>query len=329
MTWISGSDDGPTNWKELSDLDWSRFKLVLGGGGATGAAFEAGVLLALTTDHGVNLQDASHLVGTSAGSVVAALITMGLGADDLAAVLSGAPERLSPGSARHNLTLGSDPPPAVKLRNLMRLMGPKDLMTSAGLAARRRYRALWLHSLRPGTFDLARQLPFIPGMAWPSEHRLSICCTDSGTGQRVVFDRASDVALADAIAASCAVPGVMRPVVIEDRVLVDGGVVSPTNADVVLGEEPMLTVVVSPMSGTGARSALGRASSRYASHRLHGELRHSRHAGGVLVIEPAATLGALVIDDALDNSTTTKILVSSFINPCQATVKRPTKEVLL
>lgn len=102
---------------------------------------------------------------------------------------------------------------------------------------------------------------------------------------------------------------------------------SPTNADVVLGEQPMLTVVVSPMSGTGARSALGRASSRYASHRLQGELRHSRPTGGVLVIEPAAMLGALVIDDALDNSTTAKILVSSFIGPCQATVKRPSNEV--
>ena len=79
LKWISDADDAPASWRELGDLDWSRFRLVLGAGGATGAAFEAGILLALATDHGVDLRTATHVVGTSAGSVVAALIAMGLG----------------------------------------------------------------------------------------------------------------------------------------------------------------------------------------------------------------------------------------------------------
>jgi hypothetical protein len=42
----------------------------------------------------------------------------------------------------------------------------------------------------------------------------------------------------------------------------------------------------------------------------------------VLLIEPAASLGALVIDDALDNATTTKILGASFLGPASAKVTR-------
>jgi predicted acylesterase/phospholipase RssA len=208
-----------------------------------------------------------------------------------------------------------------KLRNMMRPMGPRDLARSAELAASRRYRALWLHCLRPGTFDLTHQLPFIPELAWPAQGMLSICCTDARTGERVVYERESDVGLADAVTASCAVPGVMRPVRIDDRVLVDGGVVSPTNADVALGSgETMLTVVVSPMSGTGAHTAIGRASSMFASNRLMSELRRNDTASGVLVIEPAASLGALVIDYALDNTATTHVLASSFLGASGAKI---------
>ncbi|HVE17844.1 MAG TPA: hypothetical protein VNB52_02110, partial [Ilumatobacteraceae bacterium] len=71
---------------------------------------------------------------------------------------------------------------------------------------------------------------------------------------------------------------------------------------------------------TGAHSAIGRASSRFASNRLMSELRRSDTAAGVLVIEPAASLGALVIDGALDNTTTTRVLAASFQGPSGAKI---------
>jgi len=326
LKWISDSDDGPTSWSELGDLDWSRFRLVLGAGGTTGAAFTAGVLLALATDHRVSLRNASHLVGTSAGSVMAALITMGLEGDDLAAVVAGTPQWLSPTFGSYDFSVGEDVPPAPKLRDLVRPMGRRDIAHSASLAKARRYRALWLHCLRPGTFDLTQQLPFVSNMEWSVHHRLSVCCTDSSTGDRIVYERESGVKLADALTASCAVPGVMRPVTIDDRVLVDGGVVSPTNADLALETcDTTTTVVVSPMSGLGSRSAIGRASSRFASSRLLGEIRRGHPTGGVLVIEPAGALCALVTDDALNNATTTQILATSFFGPSRASIvhRRP------
>jgi len=51
-----------------------RTGLVLGGGGITGIAWELGVLAGLA-EAGVDLHDADLVVGTSAGSVVAAQLT--------------------------------------------------------------------------------------------------------------------------------------------------------------------------------------------------------------------------------------------------------------
>jgi hypothetical protein len=54
-----------------------RRAVVLGGGGVTGVAWEVGLLLGLA-EAGVDLGAADLLVGTSAGSVVAAQVASGL-----------------------------------------------------------------------------------------------------------------------------------------------------------------------------------------------------------------------------------------------------------
>ena len=56
--------------------------LVLGGGGVTGVAWELGMLHGLA-EAGVDLTDADLVVGTSAGSVVAAQVTAGTGLAEL------------------------------------------------------------------------------------------------------------------------------------------------------------------------------------------------------------------------------------------------------
>lgn len=53
---------------------------------------------------------------------------------------------------------------------------------------------------------------------------LYIAATDLDSGETVILDRGS---LADAIRASLSIPGVLDPWVINDRVLIDGGVVDP------------------------------------------------------------------------------------------------------
>src|SRR5262245_65430515 len=86
-----------------------RVGLVLGAGGAVGHAFHAGVLAALEHERNWKPDSADVIVGTSAGSVVAALIRAGCSAADLANASLGEPlspagralfEKIGPGADR-------------------------------------------------------------------------------------------------------------------------------------------------------------------------------------------------------------------------------------
>lgn len=77
----------------------ARIGLVLGAGGATGGAFHAGVLAALEEATGWDPRTAELILGTSAGSITAAMLRAGLSGADIAARTAGEP--LSPeGAAR-------------------------------------------------------------------------------------------------------------------------------------------------------------------------------------------------------------------------------------
>ena len=57
---------------------------------------------------------------------------------------------------------------------------------------------------------------------WPSR-RIMLIAVDAATGDAVRFDSGSGASLVDAVAASCAVPGIWPPVTIGGRRYVDGG----------------------------------------------------------------------------------------------------------
>jgi NTE family protein len=112
----------------------------------------------------------------------------------------------------------------------------------------------------------------LPVHDWPSR-RLVIVAVDAETGEPRRFDRESGVSLVDAVAASCAVPGIWPPVTIDGRRYVDGGVRSAENADYATGytrvtvvaplgvdsplpmEKPLLTVL-DELRTAGAEVAL-------------------------------------------------------------------------
>jgi NTE family protein len=87
----------------------------------------------------------------------------------------------------------------------------------------------------------------LPVTDWP-ELPLLITAVDVNSGQLVVFDRDAGVPLTLAVAASCAVPMVWPPVTIEGRRYMDGGMRSPTNADLAAGHDSVLVIapIVSP-----------------------------------------------------------------------------------
>jgi NTE family protein len=210
--------------------------LVLGGGGVTGIAWETGLLLGLA-ERGVDLLGAGLLVGTSAGSVVAAQVLSGVPLAELFAA------QLAPPTAEIPARLG----PAGIARFAMAGLWPGD---------RARGRA-WLgrQALRVPTVPEADRRAVIAHRIgrdeWP-ETPLRIVAVEAESGAVEVFTADSGVSLIDAVGASCAVPMVWPPVTIGGRRYVDGGARSTANADLAEGAERI--VVIAPI-GAGVRRA--------------------------------------------------------------------------
>ncbi|ALG08296.1 hypothetical protein AOZ06_16500 [Kibdelosporangium phytohabitans] len=79
---------------------------------------------------------------------------------------------------------------------------------------------------------------------WPAS-RVVIAAVDVDSGELTAFSRDSGVPLVDAVAASCAVPGIYPPITIGDRDYFDGMVRSPVNAELAAGCDRV--VVLAPI----------------------------------------------------------------------------------
>ncbi len=141
---------------------------------------------------------------------------------------------------------------------------------------------------------------------WP-EQSLWINAVGLESGRRVTFGRDLRVHtdVATAVAASSAIPGFFAPVAIEGVRYVDGGVHSPTNADLVAGLELDLVVVSSPMSmaRNGVRLAPDQLARRLSLMALAREVRRIRSAGTpVLAFQPTGTVLDVMGWNAMDAS---------------------------
>jgi len=67
-----------------------------------------------------------------------------------------------------------------------------------------------------------------------------IVAVDAHTGEERIFDESGAVSLVDAVAASCAVPGIWPPITIDGRRYMDGGIRSVLNADLAVGHDVVL-----------------------------------------------------------------------------------------
>lgn len=280
-----------------------RVGLVLGAGGVTGLAYHAGALAALERELGWDPRTADVVTGTSAGSVTGALLRRGVSAADMALIAVGREPRSSPDGIARALGQRPEFPPVT----LWSLVGRPRLPTPAllGTWLRRPWRVdpiTALVSVLPdGQLDLvehASALDEILGSPWPDE-ALWICAVRHHDLRRVVLGRDLRSRLSAAVAASCAIPGYFRPVQIGRRAYIDGGVRSPTNADVLRRAPLDLAIIVSPMSGRDlGRFGSSNAVRRHARGKVAGERRRLDAAGiPSVVIEPGpAVIEALGVD---------------------------------
>ncbi len=157
---------------------------------------------------------------------------------------------------------------------------------------------------RVPTESWAGALRGITGCSWP-EAALWICAVRVDDARRVVLGRAGapETDVATAVAASAAVPGYFQPVEIDGHRYVDGGVHSPTNADVLAEEDLDLVLVSSPMSTSRNAPLLARSQPvrRHFRLRLQQEVRRLRRRGiPVVVFQPSrddqAAMGMKAMD---------------------------------
>jgi NTE family protein len=209
--------------------------LVLAGGGVAGIAWELGVLRGIEEadkDLAAGLVTADVIVGTSAGSAVAGQITSGTALEDLYAA------QLAETSSEIEVDFDVD--------SLTERFASAVAGATAPEEMRRRIGALALAT--PTIEESARRVVIaarLPVHEWPGQTVL-LTAVDAETGELTIFTRESGVPLVDAVAASCAVPGIWPPVTIGGRRYVDGGMRSAANADLASGCEKVL--VITPTS---------------------------------------------------------------------------------
>lgn len=231
--------------------------LVLGGGGVMGGAWLTGGLEALVEETGWHPAQADVISGTSAGSMIGALVSAGLPlwfmtAHSRGESFDGMTDADGRPASEHDRSAGAifRPQPGawprlpgswrLAARSLVRPTRHTPLQVATG----------WLPRGVISTAPLERIVTAaIPGEWSPHPRFWAVAC-DYESGRRTVFGRedAPAAPIAKAVAASCAIPGFYRPVKIGGRSYVDGGIYSPSNLDLVREEGLDLVICLNPTS---------------------------------------------------------------------------------
>jgi NTE family protein len=207
--------------------------LVLGGGGVAGIAWMTGLLAGLA-EAGDDVTGGTDLViGTSAGACVAAQLGSGLPLEAL---------------------LARQVDPALQARELMAEVDwarfaaeLEPYLAGAGTPGEKLRRFGEFALSAPTVPEPERRAVIqsrLPSHDWPATPTRLIA-VDCVSGELAVFDDNAEVSLVDAVAASCAVPGIWPPVTIGGRRYMDGGVRSADNADLAAGAARV--IVLSPL----------------------------------------------------------------------------------
>jgi len=285
--------------------------LVLGAGGAVGRAFHVGAIAALQDATGWDAREAELVVGTSAGSIVGAVLRAGVSAADYCAWTTGDPISAEAADILGRVGGKPLPPTPRQAPPSWRPAAPRLLLRAAALPWRYRLGALAAATLPEGAVrseGIAEAFSPLFGSRWP-DRPLWVCAVGLDSGARVVFGRHGDplATVAEAVSASCAVPGWFAPVRISGARYVDGGAHSFVNLDVLAALGLDVAIVSSPMSALPAAwSASIDGAIRAAAHlQVRRECARLQAAGTrTVLLEPdAADLRAMGgVADAMDPS---------------------------
>ncbi|OZM80978.1 patatin [Pseudonocardia sp. MH-G8] len=218
--------------------------LVLGAGGLLGSAWTAGALAVLAERLGRPPGELDLVLGTSAGAVLGAALRCGMDVpellahqrgDDPADVQDRRPDDLP--QLRDIEWESGDGWPPVPLP----LLGSPRLLAAAAVAPRRMNPVVAASGLLPrGRARMSSLVQMVDVLqtrggtsvdGWVAGPPLWVVAVDYDSGRRVVFGRpgAPAASVADAVLASCSIPGWFAPHVIGGHRYIDGAVASATS----------------------------------------------------------------------------------------------------
>lgn len=287
----------------------TRRGLVLGAGGVLGFAWAVGALAALESEEGFDARQVDMLIGTSAGSITAALLGCGVPVEAMVRQQRGIPAPGDPVFAADGDAETGPLPPRPALG-----MGSPSLLARSVRHPLQVTPLAALSSVAPrgqGSLESVGRLvaELLGDARWAPHPSLWVVAMDYASGRRVAFGREGepDAALPEAVTASCAIPGWFAPVEIGGRRYVDGGACSSTSVDLLAGRGLDEVYVVAPMASfvydapSGLVGRFERRIRRSVTRRLVRELRKVRCAGvRVTVLAPGPAdleaIGANLMD---------------------------------
>lgn len=206
--------------------------LVLGGGGILGLAWMSAVLAGLDESGSFDARDCGSYIGTSAGSIAAASLVAGVSpasglgrlAERPAVKLEASEDVATPLRQAFDAVAGRGGSAVAPLASLA------FSSTAGGGALLRRAALRRVPEGRRSLDELGRMIART-GASW--DGRLRVAAVELESGRRVMFGApgAPDLSVSEAVQASCAIPGVFRPIRSGGHTYVDGGAWSPTNMD--------------------------------------------------------------------------------------------------
>lgn len=272
-----GSTDGlacPIDFSARSG-EGLHFGLSLGGGGIFFVAWQVAYLFEMAKQ-GVDLAGAQRVVGTSAGSLVAAIFGAGhlTRFEKTISVFSKVPKLV--GMLAPAGSLEASQQHALELFTSAQSSGA-DTIRAIGHAA------LAAHTPSASRMDRNIGLMLL-SRKWPMPS-LHITCVDTHTGERCIITKDAGVPISRAVAASSAVPGLFSPQPILDRRCMDGGVSgSGTHLDLLAGSD---RVVVLSLAG-GSVTDVGVMTQN--PHSFADELAALKESGSQLLVRSPETV---------------------------------------
>ncbi len=291
-----------------------KIALALGAGGIAGYSFHAGSLAAIEQATGWDARTAEVVIGTSAGSSVGAVIRGNVSVSTLVDRILSVPtdykgmDRLRRVAGRGESLFSARLPlpasPGLVVKELTGFDRPNLGRLLAG-------------SLPVGVLNtevLGEQADVLHPNGWP-ETKLWIPAVDLDTGEVTVFGRDHrHVAVGTAVAASCAIPAYFKPVEIDGRRFVDGGVRSLVNVDLLADMDVDLVVVTSPLSLSrwSVVNPLACVLRSLPGFQLRQEVAALHRAGiATLVVEPTPTTTRVMGPNAMDPTRMVPVLTAS------------------